>query len=299
MNERRLVADIGGTNARLGLSQGGALEAGSIRSYRNDEFSSFDDVIRRYMADLPSVSFSDAVLAVAGPVHARKAQLTNRNWQFDSDQMSQDFQGRKFSLLNDLAALGQACCGLPPESLETLCMSDAQAQAETQALVIGIGTGFNVSPVVQTVDHVDGLEVEYGHISLPLDVAVKLRDRLGESAAAFLTIEHVFSGRGYKMLSDIATEGSSTDGEATALQREFDTFYVSLLAILTRNLMQAFLPRRGIFFAGGVARHLLTSDAGSAFVDAVRQPFELNTIQTAPVHIILDDAAALKGCASY
>ncbi|NDW54840.1 hypothetical protein G0Q00_15635 [Aliiroseovarius sp. PrR006] len=175
---------------------------------------------------------------------------------------------------------------------------------EAQALVVGIGTGFNVSPVVISKGRVAQLDVEYGHIFLPADIAAKLSARFGAQAEKLTTIEEVFSGRGYAALYALeqARAVPVTNGTTalqTSVKQEFQVFYAQLLAVLTRNLILAFLPRRGIFFAGGVARHLLSTSAKAAFVDIVREPFALNNAHPVPVHSILDDAAALKGCAVF
>ena len=304
MTGDRLVADIGGTNTRLGLARAGQLNTASIESFSNDDFASFDDLLKRYFSTRAGTQIADAVIAVAGPVHSGQACLTNRDWRFDETQLSRSLGGCPVSLLNDLAALGQASGFLGADSLDPVFIPDWTSKDETQALVVGIGTGFNVSPVVLSKGGVVQLDAEYGHICLSADIAAKLSARFGARAAEFTTIEEVFSGRGYAALYELeqARAAPETDG-ATALQtcvkQEFQVFYAGLLAVLTRDLMLAFLPRRGIFFAGGVARHLLSTSAKAVFVEIVQDPFALNTVRAVPVHTILDDAAALKGCALY
>lgn len=304
MTGDRLVADIGGTNTRLGLARAGQLTAASVENFRNDDFARFDDVLAHYLSRRVGAQIADAVIAVAGPVHGGQACLTNRDWHFDEAQLSRSLGGRPVSLLNDLAALGQASGSLGSDSLDAIIAADAEAKGETQALVVGIGTGFNVSPVMMSQGRVVQLDVEYGHICLPADIATQLSARYGLQAVAFTTIEEVFSGRGYAALHALeeARAVPVTDGATavqTCVQQEFQVFYAGLLAVLTRNLMLAFLPRRGIFFAGGVARNLLATSAKATFVDIVRKQFDLNTVGAVPVHNILDDAAALKGCAVY
>ncbi|WP_424943866.1 glucokinase [Aliiroseovarius crassostreae] len=299
-----MVADVGGTNSRFGLSRNGELMAGSIESFRNNDFPSFDSAMTRYLSHREDTRISDAVVAVAGPVHAGKARLTNRDWHFEEAQLSHRIGGHPSALLNDLSALGQASGFLQPESLDPVFLP-AQAEGEGgQALVIGVGTGFNVSPVMITNRRVANLNVEYGHISLPVDIAAMIGERYGDAAPDFATIEQVFSGRGYAALSELdmahfARKEGQNPKALPQFEQDFEAFYAAILAILTRNLMLAFLPRRGIFFAGGVARNLLMSPAKTTFAEIVQRPFALNTVRMAPVHTILDDAAALKGCALY
>lgn len=88
MTGDRLVADIGGTNSRLGLARAGQLNTASVENFRNDDFASFDDVLVRYLSDREDAQIADAVIAVAGPVHSGRARLTNRDWHFDETQLS-------------------------------------------------------------------------------------------------------------------------------------------------------------------------------------------------------------------
>lgn len=298
MTGSRLVADVGGTNTRLGLSRQGVLQASSVKSVRNDAFTSFGDVLDSYQSELPSDRISDVVIAVAGPVSTGKARLTNRDWSFDETQLSARFAGAPAKLLNDLAALGQACLSLGPKCLDPVFAPKQQPESGDQALVIGVGTGFNVSPVLMSGDRVANLDVEYGHISLPTDIAKMIEARVGAAAETFETVEHVFSGRGYAALS---AHGPDESKNTTPPQggSDFQTFYAQLLASLARNLMLAFLPRKGMYFAGGVARSVLSSPAKTAFADMFQAPFTLNTVHPPAVHTILDDAAALKGCAAF
>lgn len=291
MTGLRLAADVGGTNTRLGLARDGVLLADTVQSFRNEGYSGFAEVMDRYLQKAAPSGVAEVAIAIAGPVTGSTARLTNRDWHFDAAVLSQRLGGARVHLLNDLAALGQACPHLGPERLDTVVAPADSASEDGQRLVVGIGTGFNLSPVLQSGGLVQCLNVEYGHVSLPLDVAGHLRSRIGDAAVKFLTVEHLFSGRGHT-----AVRAQFPDDDAGT--GAFQTFYAELLALLARNLMLAFLPAQGVYFAGAVARSLLTSPARQVFTEAFRQPFALETGIEAPVFVILDDAAALKGCAA-
>lgn len=290
MTGLRLAADVGGTNTRLGLAEGGVLLADTVQSFRNDGFSGFAEVMNQYLQGAAPGGVAEVAIAIAGPVTGTTARLTNRDWHFDAAALSQHLSGAQVHLLNDLAALGQACPHLSAECLDTVIGPAGDAGGDGQRLVVGIGTGFNLSPVLHAGGQVQCLNVEYGHVSLPLDVAEHLRSRI-RGAEAFCTVEHLFSGRGHA-----AVRGQFADDDQGA--QAFQAFYAELLALLARNLVLAFLPAQGIYFAGAVARSLLSSPAQQVFAEAFRQPFALNTGIEAPVYVILDDAAALKGCAA-
>ena len=300
----RLVADVGGTNTRIGLAEKSGLLAATVAGYRNDDYPDFLSLAEAFLSEAGAVRVSEAAVAVAGPVSRGRARLTNRDWQFDEARLSARFGGTPVRLLNDLKALGQAVPLLDRTSLDTVFAADPPPGEPTQALIIGIGTGFNVSPVIRAAGRVTCPDAEFGHVHLPRDIAEPLTARFGASAAQFETVEQVFSGRGFAAVSelclgrrilDMREIGPDTDPR----ERDLLAFYARLLAALTRNLLLAFLPTAGIFFAGGVARALLATPARAEFVARFRAPFSLDPRLTAPVHLILDDAAALKGCAAY
>lgn len=299
----RLIADVGGTNTRVGLADSGVLRANTVYSYRNDSYADFADVMDDYLADHDHNEVDEIVVAIAGPVTGATARLTNRNWHFDTRRLSERFNGAKVGLMNDLMALGQAVAVLGPTSLDPVHAPD-DADPDGQAVVIGIGTGFNVSPILQQGGHVLAGIAEYGHLSLHHDIIDALRSHIGDQADAFTTTEHLFSGRGFASVFSVLTgaampETDQIDPKNNADHRRVMGIYAELMAILTRNLLLAFMPRRGVYFAGGVARNVLASDARADFLRVYTAPMDLGPDLVAPAFSILDDAAALKGCARF
>lgn len=320
----RLVADLGGTNCRLAQITDPKTCAGSapqaIQSYRIDGFNDFASLVRRYLEDSGQTDLSEMVIAVAGPVSdcrlagsGQIAKVTNWDWQISSTELGQAFGDIPVGIINDLNALGHSLTDLksgdlqalhPPELAQDYAQDDGLGQQ--QRLVIGIGTGFNLSPVITTQQGVTCLAGEYGHVSLPQDVHLALAARLGGRADQFRSVECCFSGRGCEALFAAFTPQSTLKGAADILHlapqaetKAFQEFYANLLALLCRNLLKGFLPREGIYFAGSIARSLLTGPASARFASQFFEPDPQFPDIAAPVYILLDDAAALKGCARY
>jgi len=95
----RLVADIGGTNARVALCAKGVIDPDSIQRFSNADWYSLNDILRAYCEAHPDAVINDMVIAVAGPVHAGRATLTNRNWTIIADKMAQLFSCNRVILL--------------------------------------------------------------------------------------------------------------------------------------------------------------------------------------------------------
>jgi glucokinase len=287
LTQARLVADVGGTNTRLCLAMGGALRRETLRSYRNDDFAGFADVVRAYLDASGATGVSEAVVAIAGPVTNQKGRLTNRDWPFTSATLADVLPEARLHLINDLSALGYSVPKLEAAHLDPILTAPPPAADIEQALVIGVGTGFNVSCMIRAGGRTLCPEAEMGHVPLPFDVRARLVDGIGARATAFITNEHLFSGRGYQ------TVESAYRGE------DFAGYYAELLGIFARGALLAFMPRRGIYFSGGVARNLLATKARERFIEAFRQPLPLDVDLVVPVYAILDDSAALMGCADY
>ena len=300
----RIVADVGGTNCRLALCDTrGRLSA--VQRFANDDHQSFAEVVEDFLTAQNNPRVREMVVAVAGPLSGQRARLTNRDWHFDSNALSQRFDLRAH-LLNDLGALGHALPLLPASGLLPIFAPHPKREhtSTTQHLVVGIGTGFNVSPVLITDGQANVLGAEAGHQALPQDLYRVLETRIGTAAVEFATVEACFSGRGLEAIhaayfpemsprpaKEIIAAQSTTAGLG------FLNFYAELLALMCRNLRLAYLPEGGIHLAGSVARNLLTSPAKTRFIQVYAPQDPYCPQVSAPVSCIQEDSAALLGCA--
>ena len=302
----RLVADIGGTNSRLALSLSGVIQTHTIKTYPNAEWGSLYEIIADYLSRDGIAGPSEMVIAVAGPVQGTRAALTNRAWVVETDRLIDSFGVSSAYLLNDLSALGHAVPHLVADQLRVLSAGKPKTGGSLQSLVVGIGTGFNVSPVLEHAGTVICQAVEAGHLSMPTSISGRLQ-ALGFSTDRFGTVEALFSGRGFvsfcsSLAHDRTLEGTAIvsaygtpdEAELTAAVDQ----YAGLLGHLLRDLTLAYMPSAGIYFAGSVARAIMTM-APSVCIDVLRQPFNIQTVNDAPIWMIQDDLAALSGCAKF
>lgn len=300
----RLVADIGGTNARLALSKDGVVIPGSVRSYANDEWPKFDDMLKAYLSESRCEDIAEIVVAVAGPVQDDRALLTNRNWTILTKDLLVAARCERAVLLNDLTALGYSVPALRSDQL-TQCHWGAQVNsAAPQSLVVGVGTGFNASPVIAANGAVQCLSVEAGHASMPLSVAMQLND-IGGLAEAFPTVEALFSGRGLSAFCHHISKGRLTGIEAISAYGKPDQQaataavdqYADLLGRMLREMALSYMPKAGVYVAGSVGRAILkTAPLNCTAIFAEHSDVRFG--KTPDLFIINDDAAALHGCAA-
>src|SRR5262249_22780124 len=86
-----LVADLGGTNARLDLADLATLQLSNPVSWRRAEFSSLQAVVERYLEGVAGRPTAAAV-AVAGPVVGETIRLTNSPWSFKRDDVRSELK---------------------------------------------------------------------------------------------------------------------------------------------------------------------------------------------------------------
>lgn len=294
----KLVSDVGGTNVRFALAEGTEVQPDTIQSFRNDDFSTFYDAARAYTEGRDCSGITSMAVAVAGPVNGDTARLTNRDWDFDTLRLEQIF-GVPTALLNDLKALGYSLTALDASGVLSIT-PDLQPSGD-QRLVAGIGTGFNVSPAIQTPAGITVPNAEMGHIQLSWRLHRAVSEHVGHADHGIETVEHLFSGRGCEKLWKMGSGSHVSVADAMALQDaqaiEFAGFYAGLMAGLAQDLSLAFMCTGGLYFAGGVARAILTGPGAAGFRSAYAEPLALPTARHVPVSLILDDTAALSGCA--
>lgn len=291
-----LVADVGGTNCRLALADATGVLTDTARRFSNDAHESFADLARIYLAD-QTVAVTAAAVAIAGPVGKDWGRLTNRDWHFDAATLAADLSLNAVYLLNDLEALGHAIAILPPEALRPL--GGEPVEDEPQSIVVGLGTGFNVSNAHGPSGVV--LAAEMGHASLPQPVAAILRAELG-SAEAFVTIEHLFSGRGLARLHEVRTGHACRPEEVAAAEggAETQTLMARALGALVREIAYLYMPENGIYFNGSLARTLLAEETADLVLAPLREDDSFHgRMARMPMYLLTDDASALHGCARY
>lgn len=300
----QLVADIGGTNARLAAcAAGGGLE--HVKSSKNAEFPSFDRVLSDYIEGIGATP-KGLVVAIAGPVSDGVGRLTNLPWVVNQRELT-DRYGCAVAVINDLTALGFAALDLSQDQIIRVDPVTPAAQANRQALVVGIGTGFNVSSVVDARGHIFCPAAEAGHASLPSRVTKALDILQKGLGGAFDSVESLFSGQGRRrFLSALtgqkverATPAIAALGEPgnQALDAALDA-YAQLIGYLLLDFKLTYMPSHGVFLAGGVARSSLIAHRAGLCRDILNAPNQFLPAPV-PVSIINDDCAALAGCIQY
>ncbi len=108
----RLIADIGGTNARFAIARNGTYDR--LIHVEVARYKSLRDALLDYLNDLPPAMWpSQAAIAVAGPVLGDRIALTNLSWSFSISELKQSLGLNDFKVFNDFVATAMAVPYLP------------------------------------------------------------------------------------------------------------------------------------------------------------------------------------------
>ncbi|WP_066268871.1 glucokinase [Hydrogenophaga palleronii] len=271
-NTGRLLADVGGTNARLAWQAGPGAAIEHIQVLPVADHPSLQAAIRVYLDGLgrqPAL----AAIAMANPVTGDRVTMTNHNWTFSQAALRDELGLRTLRVLNDFTALALALPHLPAEDLRQVGGGAAVAGAALGLL--GAGTGLGVSGLLP--DGAGGwvpIAGEGGHVTLPaanprermlMDVLVQ---RHGHASA-----ERVTSGMGLLEtcqilcladgVDDSAFTSAATVTEAAlagthAQAVEALQIFCGVLGSVAGNLALTLGARGGVYVGGGVVPRLGT-----------------------------------------
>ncbi|MBB3117917.1 glucokinase [Pseudoduganella violacea] len=260
----RLLADIGATHARFAL-QTAPDEFRSVRVLQCDDFSGIVPLVRSYLEDHPGLNLNHAALALANPVHGDYVSMTNRDWQFSTDEVRRELGLHTLLVVNDFTALAMSIPGLKPADL--MQVGSGTAAANSVIGVLGPGTGLGCSGVIPTVDGFITLGSEGGHTNFaPADEREYFILQYAWQTWSHVSNERLISGPGmeiiYRALAkrnglavrDLTSQqiiaGALKDQDA--LCQEVLECFCAMLGGAAANLAVTLGAFGGIFIGGGI-----------------------------------------------
>src|SRR4051794_12000966 len=156
-----LIGDIGGTNARFALIEGGGGPIARFPDERTADHATIDDAIERVLKSAGQRPRS-ALLALAGPIASDAVQLTNCDWIVQPKRLIERFGLSDAILLNDFEALSLSLADLGPGDLDQV--GGGTALPERARLVVGPGTGLGAGALIHARGSWFPIPGEGGHI---------------------------------------------------------------------------------------------------------------------------------------
>lgn len=316
----RLVADIGGTNARFGWLAAPGAPLGQVRTLPVPAFAGPAEAARQYLDDLAAAQGAawrpprHAAFAVATAVAGDRVAFTNSHWNFSREAVRHALGLEQLLMLNDFEALALS---LPCLTAAQLRCPDARlphapGAAPGLLAVVGPGTGLGVGAVVHTRQGWVALPGEGGHATLAAgDAREAAVIEVVRRQYPHVSAERLLSGIGLPLLHQALGEVrgaapaapwtaeaivtaalAGTDAQAG----ETVDLFCALLGSFAGNVALTLGARGGVYIGGGIVPRF----ADRFFASAFRQRFEAKGrfqgyLAAIPTALITDTLAALSG----
>ncbi|WP_313342728.1 glucokinase [Stenotrophomonas sp.] len=265
-----IVADVGGTYARLALadvSAGQPPRISALRRYACAEFPSLAAILAGFSATLATPP-STAVVAIAGLLEGDHLVNTNLPWDVSVDATRRDAQLATLELINDFEAVAYAIPHVAPDTLVAM-NGDTRGDGRWPALVLGPGTGLGGALRFEAGSRAV-LASEAGHAALGAGTALELQV-LAQMLQRWEHVdnERILSGSGLMNLypslcaiRGVTPRWSSPEALIAAAHAGDDALAVETLEVfcgwlgsLAGDLAVTF-GARSVYLAGGISSHV-------------------------------------------
>jgi len=322
-----LAGDVGGTKTNLALFEARPRGVRLVEAerYPSQEHAGLAEIVRAFLAGRRA-TLAAAAFGIAGPVADRRSRVTNLPWVIDARPLSRRL-GVPVALANDLAATAWAIPEIDRSRLATLQKGTLRKGAGTQdgsLALIAAGTGLGEAFVLREggrflVGATESGHADYApHTDEEIDLLRFLRARFGH-----VSVERVLSGPGLANIDDyLASRGAGTatvpvppgvaettpDRAAAISAAALDgtseraahalRLFVAAYGAEAGNLALRTFATGGVYLGGGIAPKILPALMNGGFLEAFTDKGRFrDLLASVPVHVILDDRAALLGAA--
>jgi len=278
----RLLADIGGTNARFALEHApGQVEL--IQVLACAAYATLADALKAYLSGAEvqsacSAPLRHAALAIANPITGDLVRMTNHHWEFSIEALRLECGLDTLVVANDFTALARALPHLAPG--QKVQIGGGAAVPDTPMGLVGAGTGLGVSGLIPCKSSWTALLSEGGHVTFSpaneTEVAVL---RFAWTQFEHVSAERFLSGDGIELLyRALAAHTGEPDqglaapeisrralaGDCPLCDQAIDMF-CAMLGTVAGNLAITLGAQGGIYIGGGIVPRLGQRFASSAF----------------------------------
>ncbi len=284
----RLVADIGGTNARFGWiasppAAGEEPLITDVLTLPTADHATLADAARAYLARINLGQPGSMAFGIANPITGDEVRMTNHHWAFSISALQAELGLKRLVVINDFTALALALPSLQPHELRQL--GGGAARPHAPIALLGAGTGLGVSGLLHSGNSWLALAGEGGHVTLAAAddreaaVLAAMRGHHGHVSA-----ERALSGMGLVNLYLAVAEVSQVEPEALSpadvTRRALDgsdplcveavQHFCAFLGNVAGNLALTLGSHGGVYIGGGIVPRLGDFFDRSAF----RERFE-------------------------
>ncbi|WP_114327545.1 glucokinase [Candidatus Colwellia aromaticivorans] len=314
-----LVADIGGTNIRLALSDK-KNNLTNIETYQCTKFKNLFEVISQYLTEHKIQNRSiNACLAIACPIDNDLISMTNLPWKFSQKDLKQQLNLNSLTLINDFTAIAMAIPFLSND--QKVQIGSGESTPSKAISVCGPGTGLGVATLIPVDNKWHCLGGEGGHMDFaPVDtLEIKILHYL-QGVKNRVSYEQLLSGYGLEqiyqaliVLDSYPTKRNAAVDKLTAAQisaravaNSCSTCYQALslfcrvLGSFAGNLALMANSLGGVYIAGGIVPKFIEFIQQSDFRSRFEAKGRLTPLtQQSPTYVITEKQPGLLGASAY
>jgi glucokinase len=269
----RLLADVGGTNARFALELApGRIEL--IEVLACNAYPTLGDALRAYLAS-PAVAavlagpVRHAAIAIANPVLDDLVRMTNHHWEFSIEALRRECGFATLVVVNDFSALARSLPHLAPE--QKAQVGGGAARADAPLGLLGAGTGLGVSGLIPAGEGWTALRSEGGHVTFsPANETEVAILQYAWREFGHVSAERLICGSGielvYRALAQRAGRGEARlvvpEIVRRALANECELcdqvleVFCGMLGTVAGNLAVTLGAQGGVYIGGGIVPRL-------------------------------------------
>lgn len=280
-DNRLLIADIGGTNARFALASETKPYFEQAQTLQCQDFKTIEQAIDTYLGTHKIDSIQGICFAVAGPVQNQSVRFTNNHWLIKSTDLSARYGTTRVQLLNDFESIAYSLAQLGGDDLSGIGKpARLDPEKDFTIGVLGPGSGLGVAGLCKRSSQLIPLATEGGHVGFSPDNA--LQDKIMKCLHRKferVSNERLLSGPGlvniHEALCEINNQpnpGYTPADIAVAAREQSDPLCVQSLELFFEILGQvagdvalALGAHHGIFIGGGIAQRYPALLADSNF----------------------------------
>ncbi|MEB8433758.1 glucokinase [Cocleimonas sp. KMM 6892] len=306
---KRVIADIGGTNARFALLT-------SNKFIQNEkvlavgDYPDFASAYKDYLQQVNNPQVLEAAIAIANPIDGDRIKMTNHDWDFSIEQTRQDLSLDSLVFKNDFEALALSIPHLAREDCHQIGSGEIKQDAPIG--ILGPGTGLGVAGLIFSGEEWLPLAGEGGHVSL--SPTTQRECQILETCwkeFQHVSAERLISGSGLQRLYLAICELDQVDAKPDLTPKDISQYaldqtnkqceetlevFCALLGVVAGNLALTLGAKGGIYIGGGIIPKL-----GSYFDNSLfRERFESkgrfkDYLKDIPVFVIKSEHPALVG----
>ena len=306
--ELRLLADVGGTNARFALQSAPGAGFDDVEVLAAAGYPTLGAAMRAYLANarargLAVDTLRHAAVAIANPVEGDEIRMTNHHWSFSIEALRLELGLTTLLMVNDFAALAMS---LPHLAQDGRRQVGGGIELPNRTIgLIGPGTGLGVSGVVPAGERWIPLSGEGGHVSF----APVTRDEVAILEALWgeyghVSAERLLSGMGMELIHWARTgkrlkaadiSAAALDGSSSDCRGSVDVF-CAILGSVAGNVALTLGATGGMYIGGGIVPRLGPLFAQSAFRARFEDKGRLSAyLARIPTWLITEQYPALRG----